>query len=230
MSAARGASSGDALYTFGIAPTHPATGYGYLEVGATQGSADDVEHFALQRFVEKPDATRAASYVESGRFLWNSGMFVWRTSAILRELARNLPAHLDALAGAVAADRTPGFGDALATSFQALARVSIDVAVMEKAQTIRCVRAQFDWSDVGGFPALLDHLPKDAAGNAHRGQVVAHDSRDNLVFADDDTELIALIGVENLIVVRAGKRTLVVPRSRAEEIKALVAKLPRDVI
>ena len=225
LSAARGASSGEALYTFGVQPSHPATGYGYLEVGDALPLGDDVDHYALLRFVEKPDLPRAQGYVASGRFLWNSGMFVWRAQAVLDEIERSLPQHLKALRPAVSEDGKPTFPEALAVAFGGLARVSVDVAVMEKARTIRCVRAAFAWSDVGSFPALAEHLPHDAAHNAHRGRIIGLESRDNLVFSEDESELVALIGVEGLIVVRAGQRTLVVPRARAEEIKKLVARL-----
>jgi mannose-1-phosphate guanylyltransferase len=226
LSAARAAQRDPALYTFGIEPTFPATGYGYLERGEAVPHDDDIPHHALVRFVEKPPLARATEYLASGRFLWNSGMFVWATRTILAEFAQHLPAHVDVLRPAVARIDQPDFHDVLAAAFDKLQRISIDFAIMEKARSVRCVTARFDWSDVGSFPALADHLPHDAYDNVHRGRVQTIDAARNLVFCDDDSELVALIGVSDLIVVRAGKRTLVVPRARAEEIKALVAQLP----
>jgi mannose-1-phosphate guanylyltransferase len=223
-SAARAASAGGVLYTFGVEPDHPATGYGYLELGAELPTDDGVRHHALARFVEKPTREKAEGYLATGRFLWNSGMFVWRASAILDELQRHVPGHLAALRPAVAA----GTADALAAAFAAVPRVSIDYAVMEKAKNVRVARARFDWSDVGSFPSLFDHLPRDDAGNAARGRLVAQDAADNLVFSEDADDLFALVGVQGLVVVRAGRRTLVAPRARAEEVKQLVARLPDD--
>lgn len=228
LSAAKGAKAAPALYTFGIEPTRPATEYGYLEVGERLGDDDDAQHFQLTRFVEKPDAARARSFVESGRHLWNSGMFVWRASTILAELERQLPAHLQHLRPALAHDRTPAFDDALARAFAPLERISVDFGVMERAQDVRCVRAGFTWSDVGGFPALAEHLEQDDAGNAHRGDLRALDASGNVVFCDDAGEQVALVGVSDLVIVRAGRRTLVVPKARAEDIKQLVNTLPEE--
>jgi mannose-1-phosphate guanylyltransferase len=222
QSAAEGARSSDALYTFGIAPDHPATGFGYLEVGDVVGEAGGHEHRALERFVEKPDAATAQGYLESGRFLWNSGMFIYRTSVMAAQLEAHVPAHLEHLRPAARGERS------LAEAFEPLEKISIDFAVMEKAPEVRCLKAPFDWSDVGGFNALAEHLPHDGSGNTHRGAVQALDSHRNIVFSDDDDELVALIGVDDLIVVRAGRRTLICPRDKSEQIKALVAALPED--
>jgi len=212
------AATGDAIVTFGVVPSFPATGYGYLEVDSVAG--DDAR--AVKRFVEKPDLATATSYVASGRFLWNSGMFVFQTSAMRRALMTHLPGHVAALepvvssagAGVIAAD-------ALRAAFSSLTKVSIDKGVMEKHGDVRCVPARFSWSDVGSFPSLADHLPKDAQGNAHRGVVRALDARDNVVWCEDATEEVAIVGVSDVVVVRAGRRTLVVPRARAEEVKKL---------
>lgn len=222
VSAADAARSTGALYTFGIEPDHPATGYGYLELGEQTHDDGGVRHHRLVRFVEKPKRETAEEYLRTGRFLWNSGMFVWRASSILGELERCLPAHVAALRPVAAAPTD----EALAAAFAKLDRISIDFGVMEKAKDVRVARARFDWSDVGSFPGLADHLPKDAADNAARGRLVAHDARGNLVFSEDPDELFALVGVSDLVVVRAGRRTLVALRARAEEVKNLVAKLP----
>lgn len=224
-SAARGAATSQALYTFGIEPTHAATGYGYLEQGAAVQVPGETGHFQLARFREKPDLATAESFLASGRFLWNSGVFVWRTEVIWKELERRLPEHVARLGPLSERFGRPDFVEALAEAFAPLAKISIDFAVMEKAAEVRMVRAGFDWCDVGGWPALGAYLPRDAAGNAHRGNLEALDARDNLVFCEDPSELVALVGVEGLVVVRSGARTLVVPGSRAQEIKALVDRL-----
>ncbi|GJM21585.1 MAG: mannose-1-phosphate guanylyltransferase [Planctomycetota bacterium] len=229
LSAARGARDSGALYTFGIRPDHPATGFGYLKLGTSRGKDDGVEHFELHGFVEKPDLERAKDYLASGQYAWNSGMFVWRASAILDELERQLPTHLARVLDAVQHDGRPDFDDCLAQAFEPLEKISIDFGVMEGAHDVRAVRAEFTWYDVGSFPALADHLPTDEHGNAHRARLFSVDARDNIVFSEDDDEVVAILGASDLVVVRAGKRTLVAPRARAEDIKALVAALDEDL-
>jgi mannose-1-phosphate guanylyltransferase len=206
------------LFTFGIPPTHPATGYGYLDVGSHATTVQQVT-----RFVEKPDVMTAKSYIESGTFLWNSGMFIWRTATILELFARYLPAHTATLLPAI--DASPSM---LERAFAALVPVSVDKGIMEHAGKdgrVWCVPATFSWSDVGSFPSLVDHLPHDADNNSHRGRLAVHDAADNVVWSEDPEELIALVGVRDLVVVRSGKRTLVVPKDRAEDVKRLVAQL-----
>lgn len=229
LSAAQAASVGDVLYTFGIRPDHPATGFGYLELGEQVPADDGVVHSDLVRFVEKPDVDTAQEYLDSGRFLWNSGMFVWRTSAILDEVRRQLPAHARRIAEAVVYDGEVGFDLRLVEAFEPLDKVSIDFGVMENALNVRCIAATFTWHDVGSFTALAEHLPMDADGNAHRGRLFGIDAHDNIVFSEDDGEVVAIVGAHDLVVVRAGKRTLVAPRDRAEDIKKLVALLDEDV-
>lgn len=224
LSAAR-AAEGGALYTFGIPPTRPATGYGYLEKGERLREDAGIAHFRLLRFREKPDAATARSFVESGRFLWNGGMFVWRPSAVLAELERQLPETLRLLEPAVARFGSPGWPEALRRAFEPLRPVSIDFGVMEHAADVRCAAATFAWSDVGGWLALEERLACDDAGNAARGRLETLDARGNLVFCEDPSEQVALVGVSGLVVVRAGSRTLVVPRERAEEVKALVRRM-----
>lgn len=229
LSAARAARDTGALYTFGIRPDHPATGFGYLKFGTARGVDDGVEHFELDGFVEKPDLERAKSYIASGQYAWNSGMFVWRASAILDELERQLPEHLQRVLDAVQHDGRADFDDRLAQAFEPLDKVSIDFGVMEGARDVRAVQADFTWYDVGSFPALADHLPRDEQGNAHRARLFTVDAHDNIVFSEDDDEVVAILGASDLVVVRAGKRTLVAPRERAQDIKALVARLDEDL-
>ena len=225
LSAARAAAAEAVLYTFGVVPTYPATCYGYLDSRDKVAEDAGVSHFRLHRFVEKPDAGTAAKYLEAGNFYWNSGMFVWSVDTILAELARQLPAHLEHLEPAVRHDGTSQFEQALAKAFEPLAATSIDFGVMEGAKAIHMVRAEFEWNDVGGWLALEEYLDTDPAGNAHRGQLATLDSNGNLVFCEDEAETVALIGVKDLVVVRAGGKTLIVPKERAEEIKKLVKKL-----
>lgn len=221
-SAASQAEDERVLYTFGVRPDYPATGYGYLEIGDRVAEEGGIAHYRLERFKEKPDRETAEGWVASGRFLWNSGMFVWRTDVILSELATHLPDHLERLRRAVESDRTPEWERALAEAFEPLPAISIDFGVMEKAAAVRCIAATFSWSDVGGWLALRDHLPRDGSGNHTHAEVYGLDARDNLVFCEDPGEKVMLVGVEGLVVVHSGDRVLVARKERAEEIKRLV--------
>ena len=227
LSAARAAAASDALITFGIEPTFPATGYGYLEAGDLLADDDGVEHYPLLRFCEKPDLETARGFVDTGRFCWNSGMFVWRTSSIWRELQTHLPRHAAAIAPLAEADGTDRWAQALHDAFQPLPKISIDFGVMEKAATVRMVRARFEWSDVGGWLALEQFHEADGDGNRSRGQLEPLDAQRNFVFCEDDRETVALVGVEDLVVVRAGDRTLVTHRDRAEEVKGIVERMKK---
>ncbi len=230
LSAARGAmASGKALYTIGILPTYPAEGFGYLHRGDLLQDDEGVQHFQLKRFREKPDRVTAERYLESGEFYWNSGMFIWSTDAILEELELNLSDHVKHLKRAMPADGTDGFADALKDAFRPIKKISIDFGVMEKAREVRCVGSTFNWSDVGGWLALEEHLPTDPHGNAHRGELEVHESRNNLVFCEDQEQVVALVGVDDLVVVRSGNVTLVTHRDSTESIKQLVAALPDEL-
>jgi mannose-1-phosphate guanylyltransferase len=225
LSAARLARKSGALYTFGIQPNFPATGYGYLELGEKVDEDEGIEHFKLLRFKEKPDRDTACRYVDSGRFHWNSGMFVWTADAILREMESQLPAHLESISGAIAYDRTPQWPAALSSAFEPLETLSVDYGIMEKAPEVRCVGCRFAWSDVGGWQALKDYLPQDGQGNYCRGRLTAMDAQDNLVFCEEQAETVMLLGVKDLVLVRAGRKTLIVHKDRTEEIKKLVRGL-----
>ncbi len=221
ISAARAASASAALYTFGISPTHPSTGYGYLERGARIATGDGISHFELLRFREKPELETAKSFIKQGSFFWNSGIFVWTVEAILEEISRHLPSHRTYLEPLTEFDRTPAWPSRVCQAFEPLPSISIDYGVMEKASTVRMVAGPFSWSDLGGWLALEDYLEKDESGNARRGQILTLDAESNLVFSEDAAETIALVGVKDLIVIRSGQQTLIAHRNRAEDIKKL---------
>ena len=225
-STAAEAAAHDVLYTIGITPTYAATCYGYLERGDKTADDKGIEHFQMLRFKEKPDQETAAGYLREGRYYWNSGMFIWRTETILSEFFRQRPEHLKLLQPAADADGTPEFESALARAFEPLESISVDFAIMEGAKSIRMVASNFEWDDVGGWLALEKYLDHDSDGNAFNSQVESLNSENNIVFCEDgNEELVALLGVENLIVVRSGGKTLVTTRDKAERIKELVKKL-----
>lgn len=225
-SAADGAEASRSLYTFGIVPTYAATAYGYLHRGERLGHDDLAAHYRLTGFKEKPDLATARHFLATGEYYWNSGMFVWRTEAILAELERQLPTHLERLAPAVEAF---GSEEALRSAFEGLDRISIDFGVMEKAADVRMVEADFEWSDVGGWRALEPFLDEVSMGNRARGRLATLESIHNTVFCEDPSETVALVGVEDLVVIRAGRRTLVASRSHLEDIKKLVEGLDDTV-
>jgi len=221
LSAVRAARDTGALYTFGIRPTYPASGYGYLETGDKAADDDGIAHFHLASFREKPDAETAGRYLASGRHLWNSGMFVWTVEAVLEELETHLPEHVARLSVAVEAMDTEAWEEALRAGFSNLERTSIDFAVMEKARDVRCVSGEFSWKDVGGWLAIQEFLECDDEGNRIKGCARVLDARGNLIFSDRPEETLALVGVRDLVVVRAGDRTLIAPKDRLEDVKRL---------
>lgn len=210
------ASSGALLVTIGIEPNAPETGYGYIERG------DEISggRHRVERFTEKPDRARAEEFLASGRFLWNSGIFVWRVSAIRAALAKHLAATLariDAVIGS--------WGNAarFAEEYAAIQDQSIDYGVLEKADNVAVVGGDFGWDDIGSWTALLRLGPADASGNVVRGRVLSLSSSGNLV--STDKRLIALVGVEGLVVIDTDDAILVCSADRVQDVKAIVDEL-----
>ncbi|HUT34783.1 MAG TPA: mannose-1-phosphate guanylyltransferase [Planctomycetota bacterium] len=223
------AGRGDALVTFGIKPRYPATGYGYIHRGAKAEEVQGIPVFSVRRFREKPAREVAEDYVASGEYYWNSGIFCWRVSVVLDCLRRFVPklyAALERIGGAIA---TPAEAVVLREAYEPLERISIDYAVMERAETIRVVEADFEWSDVGSWESVarLRRDEADAHGNVAVGACELLDVANTLVIGDED-HLVAVIGLDDLIVVRTPDATLICPRHRAEEVKQLVERLKRD--
>lgn len=213
------------LVTFGIEPTHPATGYGYVELGDALADFEGAHMTAA--FKEKPDAATAEQYVQSGRFLWNSGMFVWKAKTLLDLIARYEPTVHEGLVRIADAWDTPDRAEVLRSVYPELKKISIDYAVMERAGAdervaVTTVRMPVQWLDVGSWEAFSRTLTPDEAGNAIAAdRATVMDSRNNLVVSDDPEHLVALLGVEDLVVVRTARATLVCRRDHAEKIKQL---------
>jgi len=212
------------IVTFGIRPDHASTRFGYLEAGnALPESTAACPFFQVQRFFEKPVASRAETYFKSGHFFWNAGIFLWKTGTFLAEAQRSQPE----LARFIENFPKEKNGDYIVEHFPVLPKISVDYAIMEKAQNVAMAEARFDWDDVGGWTALPRHLPADANNNTVRGAVALHDARDNIVISKK--RLIALCGVRDLIVVETDDAILVCHRDAAEQIKQLQPHLPEDV-
>ncbi len=208
------------LVTFGIQPTAPETGYGYIKAVAGDGPR------AIERFVEKPDLATAETYVASGEYYWNSGMFLFRASRYLEELERLQPQILAACRTAwEKARRDTDFIRLDADAFKASPSDSIDYAVMEKTGDAAVVPLDAGWSDVGSWTALRDVSEQDAGGNAHRGDVIAIDCRNTFAYGD---RLIAMVGLEDVIVVETNDAVLVGKSDRMQEVKDVVAQLKAD--
>jgi mannose-1-phosphate guanylyltransferase len=202
------------LLTFGIRPTRPATGYGYILAG--EETVPGVH--AIQEFVEKPDATAAKEYIRHGGYRWNSGMFAWRADAFLAEIARHLPVLSKGL------DEIRKDPERLNGVFPSLPSISVDYGVMERTERAEVVDAAFAWDDVGSFEALSRLIPADKAGNHIKGEAVVVDGTD-LVVVSDGARTIGALGVSDLVIVATDDVVLVCPRDRAEDVKLLVSKL-----
>jgi len=222
------AESQEALVTVGIEPSFPATGYGYIQRGEAVATFDGLPVHGVRRFVEKPDEATACGYVNSGDYFWNAGMFIWRAPVVCAALERHAPGlwqGLLAIDAALSAG-TP-LAEALRAHYPTLKKISVDYALMEKADNVMTIPSAFDWDDVGAWPALARHLEADAAGNFVRGDGVVQDGGGNIVISSGG-HLVALLGVEDCIVVHTTDATLVCPRSRAQDIKQLVKRLGDD--
>lgn len=220
------AASSPAIVTVGIKPDHPATGFGYLEMGRTLAVGATGVIRAVKRFVEKPDAAKARSYVKSGRFSWNAGMFFWRVGTFVGEAERNAPELAAFIRGFPA--QTTRAARYLSVNFPTLPKISVDYAIMEKARSVETLEAQFDWDDVGLWTALPKHLKGDAAGNATRGPVFTSEAKNNIAVSNGRT--IALCGVSDLVVVETADAILVCHRDAVQDIKKLTQQLPKELL
>ena len=211
------AAAGGALVTFGIVPGAPETGFGYIQAEAGDGVR------AVRRFVEKPDAATAARYLSEGGYYWNSGMFLFRASRFLAELGRHAPAMLAAVRAACdGAVRDGDFIRLDKAAFEACPADSIDYAVMEKTDRAMVLPVDIGWNDVGSWSALWEVSAQDGDGNAHHGDVIAVDSRNSYAWA---RRLVALVGVDDLVVVETDDAVLVAHKDKVQQVKEVVARL-----
>jgi mannose-1-phosphate guanylyltransferase len=210
----------DRIVTLGVRPHRVECGYGFLELGEALGRPASGEQGVRRvvRFTEKPDPETARRFTVSGNYLWNAGIFLFRGLTLLERLASSAPQIATGL------DRIAERPEATAELYRELPAISIDHAVMELQDDLVTVPLDCGWSDLGSWPALAE-LMAEGVENASRGDVLALDSEDNLLFADQGT--IAVLGVSGLVVVRTGDVVLVVPKKRAQEVKALVDELVR---
>jgi len=213
----------DALVTFGVRPRFPHTGLGYVH----RGRPLEAGVYEVQRFKEKPALEIAQQYVASGEYYWNAGMFVWRTPTFLAQLARHLPDSHEKLGRIAAAEGEPR-KRLIRELYPTLTKISVDFAVMEKAERVLVVEMPCEWLDVGSWTALEQVLQADEAGNIRAG--AAHrtmDAAGNILVAEGD-HLIAAIGVKDLVIVAGPNATLVCHKKDVQRIKELVATLEQE--
>ena len=214
----------DALVTFGVVPTRPETGYGYVRVGEELWREGDTSVFRAAGFLEKPAPERARELVAEG-CCWNSGMFLWRAGAVLDGLARHQP-ELDAVLGRIAsALGTRPLAEVLNEEYGRAPAISIDYALMEKADNVAVIRADFSWNDVGSWEFIRDVHAADSNGNVAVGEHVLIDGSNNTVVSPG--RLVGLVGVDDVVVVDSGDALLVCRRDRVQDVKKIVAELKR---
>jgi len=213
----------DVLMTIGIQPTEPSSAYGYIALGPKKGDFGGVEIHEAAGFKEKPDRATAEKYLAAGDTLWNSGMFAWSLASLRRAFGKHRPVLAGRLDAWSRAADDAALDAALDRDFPGLEKISIDYAVMERADNILACRGTFAWDDVGSWPALDAHLPHDADGNAVRGDAVTEKASGNIVLSEG--RLTALVGVEGLVVVQTDGVTLVCAKEHSQDIKGLLAKL-----
>jgi mannose-1-phosphate guanylyltransferase len=219
------AEKNDFLVTIGIKPDFPSTGYGYLKQGEPIEPSGSLPVCRVERFVEKPNLVLASQYLQEGGYFWNAGMFVWRPNVILgaiRKFAPELSSGLDQLSTTWI--DTGSVEQAMDLVYPSLTKISIDFAVMEKAEDVVMLESAFDWDDVGEWPAIARHYPADENHNVFKGAGVALNASGNLSYAEAG-HTITLLGVKDLIVVQSGDATLVCHKDCAQEVKALAQQV-----
>ena len=223
------ASKTDALVTIGIKPTWPCPSYGYIERGPSAKLGFETAHepFEVTRFREKPNPELAEQFLRQGNFAWNAGMFVWSLKTVTAELQKHTPE----LAGFIAELKdSPDVSATIAEKFPLLTPISIDYALMENASRVLNIEATFDWDDVGSWISIAKYLPTQGDGNQTNHEITEIESANNIVFNARKDTRIALLGVDNLIVVQTEDALLIANRNQADDIKKLSDQLPKELL
>lgn len=223
FSAEKIAASNSSLVTMGVKPRYPSVGYGYIETGKRSGEA-----YLVKRFIEKPKKAKAEKFYKEKSFLWNSGIFIWKSGSILAALKRHIPTLYYALKDVVGSEDKKGYFIRLSNEYSRLKPVSIDYGVMEptaknKSQEILCVKALFDWVDIGSWSSVEEIYDKDANGNIMLSSSALIDVKNSIIIGERGHR-IGVIGLKNLIIVQTKTGTLVCNKDNAQEVKNLVRK------
>ncbi len=212
--------SNDYIVTVGIKPTRPETGYGYIELGEKLGSIDNESFFGVKKFVEKPRLSTASDYLKTDRYCWNSGMFIWRNSTIQKSLSVYMPELWDGLMRINECLGSEKEEEVIKKEFSQFARVSVDYGVLEKASQVVVIPASFNWDDVGTWTALERVYSLDESDNVVVGKHVGRDTHGCIVFSRD--QLVATLGVKDLVIVHAKGKILVCHKEKAPYLKEIV--------
>jgi len=217
------------LFTIAVRPTRPETGYGYIRKGEVLCEAAGRTVYRALEFTEKPDAERASQWVAAGEYLWNTNMFVWRARTVLELFARFAPqthAVLERI-GAAAAGGGAAWRQVVEAEYADLEAVAVDHAIIEPAPCVATLEGDLNWGDIGSWAALTDVLPTDGDGNLLRGQVLTIDAERVIAYGGRD-RLVALVGVEDLVVVDADDALLVCRRDQAQRVREILERLRTD--
>jgi mannose-1-phosphate guanylyltransferase len=216
------------IVTLGITPDHPSTGFGYIRRGEPLMRARNLQGYHSLGFTEKPTEVRAAEFLASGEYSWNSGMFIWRADVALGEYARQQPAMHALLRNISAAVDAPAYPAVLAENWAKIEKISIDYAIMEHAQRMAVIPIDIGWSDVGSWSALYDVLPQDADGNIIKGDVpeAIHIKSQNTLYVGD--KMVVTIGVNDLIIIQTEDALLICHKDRAQDVKEVVKRLQQE--
>jgi mannose-1-phosphate guanylyltransferase len=216
----------DFLLTIGIKPTYPETGYGYIEISSEYKEVGEDKVFWVKNFKEKPDLETAQRYVASWRYVWNSGMFVWKASTILDRFKKYAPEIYEGLERFRKALGTPKEADELSKVYKSFPNISIDYAILEKSERVLVIPADIGWSDIGSWSALHELLSFDGQTNVVVGRHVGLDTHNCLIHGG--SRLIATVGLDNLVIVDTDDVLLIVPKGRAQDVKKLLDKLQKQ--
>lgn len=211
----------EGIVTLGITPDRPETGYGYIAMGVSSPRYPGV--FTVERFEEKPNKEKAAQFFQSGRYLWNGGIFIWKVSTIRQLIARLMPGLDRGLAVIESAIGSDTYEQTLAEEYGKFEKISVDYGIMEKAPEVYVIPSEIGWDDVGSWSALARLMPKDDQGNAAVGRYIGIDSSGNII--SNPTKLVAMLGIDDLIVVETEDGILVAKKEREQEIRSILVEL-----
>ncbi|MBD3275464.1 MAG: NTP transferase domain-containing protein [Candidatus Marinimicrobia bacterium] len=213
------------LVTFGIEPTRPATGYGYIQYD-TKKQVVDEKVYKVKTFAEKPNLNTANRFLKSGDFLWNSGMFIWKAKTILQQMKGHMPELYDSANAIKEALESPDYEQVVEREWKTLRSESIDYGVMEKAGNVYVVRGEFFWSDLGSWASVYELADKDDQENVIQGRALMLNSEGNYVYSPN--RFVATIGLNNMIIINTNDVTMVVERDKAEDVKNIVDALEKN--
>lgn len=215
----------EGLVTIGISPDRPATGYGYIQIDEEVGPIGRVKAYSIKAFTEKPNLATAERFLKSGNFFWNSGIFIFRVSVFLKAVEEFLPDLYDSLMEIRRFLDKPNYEEVLQEAYQQIRNISIDYGMMEKARNVYLVKGEFEWNDLGSWEQVYKLSPKDESGNVISGDVILLDTKNSYIYASKG--VVAVLGLEDVVVVREGEATLVCKREKVEEVREVVDRLRR---